>query len=45
LTLHDKPSLIEIHQTCLDLIAAMSPEAAAKLKQIDRLSLVWKESV
>jgi hypothetical protein len=39
-----KPSLIEIHQTCLDLIAAMSPEALERLKQIDRFLQVWNDN-
>ena len=38
-----KPSLIEVHQTCLDLVAAMSSEAALRLRDIDRLEQVWRE--
>jgi hypothetical protein len=40
-----KPDLFTIHQTCLNLIAGMSPEAAEKLKEIDRLPIVWKEAI
>ncbi len=40
-----KPSIMEIHQTCHALVAAMSPEAAERLKQIDRLPQVWRDGV
>lgn len=37
-----RPNIMDIHRICHDLIAAMSPEAAELLRQIDRLPQVWK---
>ena len=37
-----QPNIMNIHQICHELIAAMSPDAAEKLKQIDRLPQVWR---
>ena len=36
-----KPSLIDVHQICLELIAGMSPEAVKQLNQIDRLNQIY----
>lgn len=37
------PCLIDVHKSCIDLITAMSPDAAHRLNQIDRLITVWSQ--
>jgi len=34
------PSLYDVHQTCIELVAAMSPEAAQRLAEIDRFPII-----